>query len=148
MPTRKELETRTPENVMNAMFRGTMMMQSAGLTDEQGRMIAKYVTGKEFAEVKPVETVGKCTAAPPPLAIGAGDWNGWGFDSDNSHFQTKPGLSAADVPKLKLKWAFGFPKDVQANAQPTVVGGTVICRQQRGHRVFAERVDGLLVLVV
>src|SRR6185436_1024268 len=75
MPTRKELESRTPENVMNAMFKGSMIMQSAGLTDEQGRMIAKYVTGKEFAAVKPVEIVGKCTAAPPPLAIGAGDWN-------------------------------------------------------------------------
>jgi hypothetical protein len=78
-----------------------------------------FVTGKEFAPVKPVEIVGKCTAAPPPLGIGAGDWNGWGFDSDNSHYQTKPGLSAADVPKLKLKWAFGFPKDASANAQPT-----------------------------
>jgi mono/diheme cytochrome c family protein len=56
MPTRKELESRTPENVVNSMFRGTMMMQSAGLTEEQGRMIAKYVTGKEFAPVKPVES--------------------------------------------------------------------------------------------
>ena len=132
MPTRKELESRTPENVVNAMFRGNMMMQSAGLTEEQGRMIAKYVTGKEFAEVKPVEVVGKCTAAPPPLAIGAGDWNGWGFDSDNSHYQTKPELSAADVPKLKLKWAFGFPKDASANAQPTVVGGRLFVGSNAG----------------
>ena len=33
------------------------------------------------------------------------------------------GLSADDVPKLKLKWAFGYAGANQAYAQPAVVGG-------------------------
>jgi polyvinyl alcohol dehydrogenase (cytochrome) len=32
-------------------------------------------------------------------------------------------LSATDVPRLRLKWAFGFPGVNRAFAQPTVVGG-------------------------
>ena len=35
------------------------------------------------------------------------------------------GFTAADVPRLKLKWAFGFPGDLQANAQATIAGGRV-----------------------
>jgi polyvinyl alcohol dehydrogenase (cytochrome) len=66
------------------------------------------------------------------MSIAPGDWNGWGFDSDNSHFQTKPELAAADVPKLKLKWAFGFPKEVMAFAQPTVVGGRLFIGSNAG----------------
>jgi len=37
MPSRKELESRTPEAVMNALFAGSMMVQAAGLTSDQGR---------------------------------------------------------------------------------------------------------------
>ena len=38
-------------------------------------------------------------------------WNGWGNDNSNTRFQpaAQARLTAADVPKLKLKWAFGFP---------------------------------------
>ena len=37
-------------------------------------------------------------------------WNGWSPKSDNARFQTAEaaGLRAADVPNLKLKWAFGY----------------------------------------
>ena len=35
------------------------------------------------------------------------------------------GLSAEDVPKLKLKWAFGYEDANQAYAQPAIVGGRI-----------------------
>src|SRR5262245_22191161 len=54
-------------------------------------------------------------------------WNGWGVTSANTRFQPADAarLSAADVPRLKLKWAFGFPDTNEASAQPAVVGGRV-----------------------
>jgi polyvinyl alcohol dehydrogenase (cytochrome) len=44
---------------------------------------------------------------------------------NNSRFQTaaQAGISAAEVPRLKLKWAFAFPDTYISNGQPTVVGG-------------------------
>ena len=33
------------------------------------------------------------------------------------------GLAQDQVPRLHLKWAFGFPGTTNANAQPIVVGG-------------------------
>jgi polyvinyl alcohol dehydrogenase (cytochrome) len=65
----------------------------------------------------------------PPAATG---WNGWGNESANSRFQRTPGLSADDVPKLRLKWAFGFPGGAQAYSQPSIVGGRVFVGSDNG----------------
>src|ERR1700735_3918075 len=42
-------------------------------------------------------------------------WSGWGGAgnaTNNARFQTKAGagLTATDIPKLKLKWSFGLPE--------------------------------------
>jgi polyvinyl alcohol dehydrogenase (cytochrome) len=125
MPKREEIAARTPEAVMSAMFSGAMVTQAAGLTQEEGRALALYLTGKKFAAASET-TSGKCTAPLKQFAPDAkADWNGWGVDPANSRFQPNPGLSAADVPRLKLKWAFGYPKEFLAFAQPTVVGGRI-----------------------
>jgi polyvinyl alcohol dehydrogenase (cytochrome) len=41
-------------------------------------------------------------------------------------------LPAADVARLKLKWAFGFPGATFAVAQPTIFGGRVFVGSQNG----------------
>src|SRR6266567_887075 len=48
MPSRQELGSLTPEAVYQAMFGGAMVPQSAGLTADEGRAIARFVTAKEF----------------------------------------------------------------------------------------------------
>lgn len=52
------------------------------------------------------------------------DWNGWGNGVSNTRFQSG-GLTAADLPKLKLKWAFGYANVGAARAQPAVAGGRI-----------------------
>lgn len=143
MPSHEELASKTPEFVLNAMS-GVMTIQSAGLSEDDGRAIARYITGKEFAPVTSAKMTGQCTAPAPKLAIGDGDWNGWGVDPGNSHYQPKPGLSAADVPKLKLKWAFGFPTDPMAWAQPTVVGGRVFVGSVAGNVYSLDAKSGCI----
>ncbi len=124
MPSHDELAGKSPEAIVNAMFQGAMRTQAAGLTAEEGSAIARFLTGKEpGTSSEPV--AGQCKTAGKPVTLGAGDWNGWGGDTLNTHFQPNPGLAASDVPKLKLKWAFGYPKETSAWAQPTVVGGRI-----------------------
>jgi polyvinyl alcohol dehydrogenase (cytochrome) len=125
MPTHDELVARSPEAIVKAMFEGIMAPQSIGLSEEEGRAIARFITAKEFSTAAAPQMLGQCTSAPKPLSIRDTDWNGWGQDLGNSRFQPHPGLAASDVPKLKLKWAFGFPGDTVANAQPSVVGGRI-----------------------
>ncbi len=42
------------------------------------------------------------------------------------------GLTAADVPRLKLKWAFGYQGVAAARAQPTVAGGRLFVASENG----------------
>ncbi len=125
MPTHDELVSRTPEAIVKAMFEGAMQPQSAGLNEDEGRAIARFITAKEFSTPTVAAMQGQCSAPPKPIVIASTDWNGWGQDTGNSRYQPNPGFAATDVPKLKLKWAFGFPNDTSAQAQPSVVAGRV-----------------------
>jgi polyvinyl alcohol dehydrogenase (cytochrome) len=81
-------------------------------------------------------SAGACINAPPAFAdpLSTPHWNGWGVDPRQSRFHpaAMAQLAAADVPRLKLKWAFGFPDASFAFAQPTVVGGRVFIGSQSG----------------
>ncbi|HEX6894615.1 MAG TPA: PQQ-binding-like beta-propeller repeat protein [Bryobacteraceae bacterium] len=131
MPTRDEIAQRTPEFIYRAMFEGAMMTQSAGISPEEGRAIARFLTGKEFSTAA-TDTAGTCPGTPGPVRLSDGSWNGWGNDPSNARYQPKPGLTAADVPKLKLKWAFGFPEESVRSAQPTIVGDRVFVGSSAG----------------
>jgi polyvinyl alcohol dehydrogenase (cytochrome) len=73
-------------------------------------------------------------AMPSPASLPM--WNGWGNDLSNTRSQPaqSAGMTAADVPKLTLKWAFAFPGATAASGQPAIVGG----------RVFVGNVNGLV----
>ncbi len=59
-------------------------------------------------------------------AAGA-SWNGWGPDSSNARFQlaSGAGIAADQVPKLKLKWSFGFPGVKSVLGEPSIAAGRV-----------------------
>lgn len=61
-------------------------------------------------------------------------WNGWGVDPTQHRFQPADmaRLAPSDAPRLKLKWAFGFPGVNRSVAQPTVFGGRVFVGSLNG----------------
>lgn len=92
-----------------------------------------------WAQGAMAEEAGHCSSPKPMTEVEASPrWTSWGVDYANSRLQSAAmaGLTAADVPKLKLKWAFGFPDTSHAWSQPTVAGGRVFVGSQGG-RVFA-----------
>jgi polyvinyl alcohol dehydrogenase (cytochrome) len=77
-------------------------------------------------------------ACPAPTIFAAPlsgpHWNGWGNDPSQRRFQPADmaQVAAEDVPRLKPKWAFGFPGASFAYAQPTVMGGRIFVGSQGG----------------
>ena len=77
--------------------------------------------------VPPDQIANRCAPdiklAPPT----APSWSGWGVNPANWRFQPAAiaGISAADVPHLKLKWAFGIPNVRIVRSQPAIFGGRV-----------------------
>ena len=84
MPERAQLTTRTPEFVLSVLANGVMTMQAAGLSDDEERAVARYITGKEFSAASTAPMAGQCTTPAPPLKMLAGDWTGWGGDPNNA----------------------------------------------------------------
>src|SRR5258708_28577324 len=120
VPTREGLKALAAEAVNRSLSSGEMRFQGTYLTDAERHSIAEFVTGKKL-DVG-VAATGLCKGSSKSLK---GEWNGWASDPENSRFQPADaaGLTAEQVPKLKLKWAFGFPGDFVAFSQPSVVSG-------------------------
>jgi hypothetical protein len=61
--------------------------------------------------------------------------NGWSPGDKNTRFQTAAaaGLTAAQIPSLKLKWVFGVPKAAEMHSQPTVASGRVFFGSDAGY---------------
>ena len=90
------------------------------------------------ANAGPVDAVPEkniCADAASPLALGSAQWNGWGRDVENTRYQPEPAIRASDVPKLALKWAFGFQGSAVAG-QPTVVDGRLFVVSSAG-RIYS-----------
>ncbi len=130
------IRRRSAEDVIMTLTSGSMKQQASGLSAEQIRALAIHLTGKQPGP--PVEAnleANRCAGVAPPISLKGPQWNGWGFDLDNSRFQPKPGIKAEDVPKLKVKWAWAHPGPM-ATGQPTIIGdrlyltieaGMVVC---------------------
>jgi len=134
-PDRDSLRQRTPEQILDALTTGSMKVNAEGLTDTQKRMIAEYITERPLGAA----LAGQASAMPNRCAVRPlGDpltgpaWNGWGVDAGNSRYQPAAGLTPAQVPTLKLKWAFGFPNGSSAYGQPTIAGGRVFVGSDNG----------------
>ena len=80
------------------------------------------------------ELMNACAANPRLTNLEASPvWSGWG-GPDNARFQSKAaaGLTATDVPKLELKWAFGLPGGTSMYSQPSVAFGRVFVGNDNG----------------
>jgi len=137
-PRVETLKEMAPEAVLNAMENGPMISMAVRFSPTQRRAIAEYLTGKTisgtFSLTPPAQAM--CEGAPGAFAVPASGplWNGWAQNANNTRFQTAAaaGIAAADVPKLKLKWAFGFPGELTRMGASTLAGGRLFVGSATG----------------
>jgi polyvinyl alcohol dehydrogenase (cytochrome) len=138
VPARETLKAMSPERVLAAMESGAMISMASPLSAAERRAVAEFVTGKSLGKALEI------TPSPQAMCGSTQEkftdpltspmWNGWGVNLANTRYQgdSMARITAAEVPHLKLKWAFGFSGDVSASAQPTIVGGRVFVGSQGG----------------
>ncbi len=125
-PTRSQLQQFQPEAVITALTTGKMQPQGSLLTEAQRRAVAEYATGKKVGAGGSTQVANQCRINTPmrdPATVAG--WNGHGNGPAATRFQDAKagGITAADLPRLKLKWAFGYANVGAARAQPTLAGG-------------------------
>jgi polyvinyl alcohol dehydrogenase (cytochrome) len=140
-PSRQTLQNMTPSRILRTLDFGAMMTIAYTLNREERQAVANFL-GKPGEEPRPRQGA-YCKDRSVRLGDLAKDaWNGWSPSRDNARFVPPElaKLTAAQVPALKLKWAFGFDGDISAMAQPTVIGNHVFVGSAGGV-VHALRTD-------
>ena len=139
-PTREVLAQLAPESILVSLTSGQMFRQGSALTDAERRAVAAYLAGRPVGTAAPPSTVGRCTAKAPAIKTAdlTNGWNGWGSGASNTRFQPaeKSGLTGPMIPRLKLKWAFGFPGVSSARSQPSILGNRLFVGSESGD-IFA-----------
>jgi polyvinyl alcohol dehydrogenase (cytochrome) len=147
-PTVDALRGRSPQAIVDALTAGSMRYQGLALSGDERRAIAEYLSGRKLRGTVAGVTSGTC-ATRPALSDPATAplWNGWGASLENTHVQSasQAGLTAEQVPHLRLKWAFGFPDTTSAWAQPTVAGGRLFVGSQNGTVYALDAARGCVV---
>ncbi len=133
-PSMEALQQRSPEAVLDAL-NNVMRIPGSRLNGAERRAVAEFVTGKKAGgDVRGI-TVGRCPSQPAFRDPAAGpSWNGWSPGITDTAFQPaqEAGLTAAELPRLKLKWAFGFPDSNSAWGGLTVASGRLFTSSQNG----------------
>ncbi len=134
LPSQAALRQKTPGTLIKALESGVMRQQGALLSGSERRSLGSWLGKPEAATVAADLLPNRCSPSPwPSSSPETAAWSGWGGPS-NWRFQTtsQAGLAAADVPRLKLKWAFGVPDASTMRSQPAVWGGRVFLGGQDG----------------
>lgn len=151
-PTHEALHAMSAERVLAAMESGPMISMANRQSAAARRAIAEYITGKSLAHPMDIAppAAAMCTMPAPtfgdPAASGGAVWNGWGQNLLNTRFQpaAQAGLTAQDLPRLKVKWAFGFPATLDANAHPSIANGRIFIGSTSGMVYSLDAASGCI----
>jgi polyvinyl alcohol dehydrogenase (cytochrome) len=134
-PTRAQLRQFTAEAVLTALTSGKMQLQGALLTEPRRRLVAQFASGKLLSGAAPAQVVNRCSKITPMASPTRGpSWNAHGNGPEATRFADarNGGITAADLPRLKLKWAFGYANVGSARTQPAMAGGRLFVASENG----------------
>ncbi len=109
--------------ILAALETGKMRTVGSGMSAAEREALAKSIGA---APALSAGASSRCSSAPASKRNVASSWDGWA-DPANTRFQSSraAGLTSQTTPRLKLKWAFGFPGVTTAFGTPTVFSGKV-----------------------
>ena len=141
-PARNILQLLAPSAVLNAMNDGVMQQQAAMLSAAERRDVVTFLVGEP--EELDADSVMCAEGASPfrwdePSAAGH-----WGLTLDNNRMidAATAGLTADDLPALKIRWVFDYPGAARARSQPSIAGGAVHVGSQDGTVYALDRHTG------
>jgi polyvinyl alcohol dehydrogenase (cytochrome) len=126
------LQMMAPDAIYGALDVGIMRSHAEKLSQEQKQQVATYLGGDHpLSTLRAPQCTGdaaKFDASRKPSA------SGWGLTPENTrHIRADDAqITAADLPRLELKWAFAFPNAQRARSQPAIAYGAVYIGSQDG----------------
>jgi polyvinyl alcohol dehydrogenase (cytochrome) len=149
VPPESALKAMSVPALLAALESGPMKTIGDTLTPQERSAVVFYLsaaTPKSAPVSLPASAF--CTASARTFRYSASEpsWTGWSTDATNRRFQNPAGagLSAADVPQLKLKWAFGLGDETEARSAPAVAGGRIFFGTENGTVYSLDAASGCI----
>jgi polyvinyl alcohol dehydrogenase (cytochrome) len=120
----------TPRSILATLETGKMQVQGSTISKENKIAIAEFLTHTKYsASRKPLNFCDNRTNHFKEVK-----YSGWGGNPEGTGFisESVAMLSKEQIPKLKLKWAFGFEGGTVTRAKPTVIDDHIIFGSQFG----------------
>ncbi len=132
------LRQMTPERIYGVLTTGVMQAQGQSLSDPAKRAIAEYLGDRKLGarESGALERMpNRCEPSQSARPASSRNWNGWGANLENTRYQAAAaaGLTAVQVPRLVLRWAFALSGATAVYGQPTAVDGRVFVGADSGY---------------
>jgi polyvinyl alcohol dehydrogenase (cytochrome) len=163
-PPKNAIAVLPSDQIVTVLTSGVMAPMAAGLSNDDKAAIAAYLTSAPAAgpDAHPAQTAAappprgrpalptnvgtdpRCTSASPPITPAPTDWATVGVDAGSRRFQQHPGLTKADVGKLKLKWSFSMA----GGGMPTVVGDWLFATNRNGKFYALDAKSGCVRWVI
>lgn len=145
-PTRSSLELMPPAAIVRALTSGAMRAVGEGLSPQERVDVAEYLTERkvETGDDRPPPVCAREAAnfdyREPPV------FDGWGLQPTNTRYVDPQvgGLTATNVGRLRLKWAFRYPGAVRARSQPALAAGALFVGSEEGVVYALDRRTGCL----
>ena len=135
-PALEALHLLSPDAILASLQNGTMAYVGETLPPGSAEAVASFLgRGTGGLAVRPGTA---CPDAAWSDPYEGPRWIGWSPNLSNTRFQSLEfaGIDVADVPRLRLRWAFGLPDSERARGQVTVAGGRAFMGARNG-RVYA-----------
>ncbi len=132
VPPKAIIADNTRAFITTTLFEGIMRPMAQGLSPHEIASVAAHLSTRKGGAVAGLGSEApRCKAKPNPINLAtASAWNGWGRTEEQARYQPNPGFTAAEIPRLKLKWAFAYSNS--RNGQATVVGDRLFLNASSG----------------
>jgi polyvinyl alcohol dehydrogenase (cytochrome) len=144
VPTLAALKQKTAGSILKALESGVMRQHGSALGRAERNALSAWLGKTGAAAIAASQLTNRRQAGSALSPPSAGTWSGWGAGDSNWRFQNarEAGLTASDVPRLKLKWAFGVPGATMMRSQSAVYGGRVYLGAQDGTMYSLDAATG------
>ncbi len=139
-PSLIHLGAMSPKSIVASLKTGKMQAQGALLTEAEQIGIAEMLTGRPYVSEK--TAIAYCEDTGRPLQNVK--YLGWGGNKEGTGFiaPALAKLTKAQLPDLKLKWAFGFDGGTVTRTKPTIIGDYMVFGSQFGEVYCLNKATG------
>ncbi|MEI7931477.1 MAG: PQQ-binding-like beta-propeller repeat protein [Alphaproteobacteria bacterium] len=144
-PNRAALAANWAADIIKALTTGKMssIAQTARLSDADITAVATYVSGRAPDATFDIskEASNPCADSNKFKASGP-SWNGWSPDKSNNRIASSTTITAANAPRLKVKWSFAYQGG--RYGQPTQFGNRVFITSSSNRVYSLDRATGCI----